>query len=282
MLGRQQIAGIQNALSELFKNAHDAYATHVVADYFEDSGPNELGFIVIRDNGVGMTLTDFETKWLVLGTESKTEGLRTQLYRPKNMDSRPISGEKGIGRLAVALLGRVMLILTRAQREDGLHDLVAGLIHWGLFEVPALDLDEIEIPVKTFPGGVIPTQAELQELRKALLDCAKRIGTAHPNYPMDEVFSEIQGFDPDPETLDVFFTARDEVKLSLTGAGTGTHFLIGPCNPIIRSDLNKEDRDGDYGFRKQLLGFCDAVFAEAKSPTIQTSFRRWRPGDLIG
>ena len=29
MLGRQQIAGIPTAISELFKNAHDAYADHV-------------------------------------------------------------------------------------------------------------------------------------------------------------------------------------------------------------------------------------------------------------
>jgi hypothetical protein len=34
MLGRQQIAGIPTAISELFKNAHDAYARNVEVDYF--------------------------------------------------------------------------------------------------------------------------------------------------------------------------------------------------------------------------------------------------------
>ncbi|WP_420026944.1 hypothetical protein ACN9LS_16300 [Escherichia coli] len=34
MLGRQQIAGIPTALSELFKNAHDAYADNVEVDFF--------------------------------------------------------------------------------------------------------------------------------------------------------------------------------------------------------------------------------------------------------
>ena len=34
MLGRQQIAGIPTAISELFKNAHDAYADNVEADFF--------------------------------------------------------------------------------------------------------------------------------------------------------------------------------------------------------------------------------------------------------
>ncbi len=38
MLGRQQIATVQNALTELFKNAHDAYAKHVRVDFFEDAG----------------------------------------------------------------------------------------------------------------------------------------------------------------------------------------------------------------------------------------------------
>ena len=36
MLGRQQIAGIPTAISELFKNAHDAYARTVEVDYFRE------------------------------------------------------------------------------------------------------------------------------------------------------------------------------------------------------------------------------------------------------
>src|ERR1700735_5525573 len=100
MLGRQKIAGIQNALSELFKNAHDAYAHNASVDYFESAGAKNEGFLVIRDDGVGMTREDFEERWLILGTESKTEGHRNQLYKPPDMEVRTITGEKGIGRLA--------------------------------------------------------------------------------------------------------------------------------------------------------------------------------------
>ena len=56
MLGRQQIAGIPNAISELFKNAHDAYATRVEADFFR---PEQL--FVLRDDGLGMTLRTWRT-----------------------------------------------------------------------------------------------------------------------------------------------------------------------------------------------------------------------------
>ncbi|WP_084312171.1 ATP-binding protein [Desulfobulbus elongatus] len=133
-------ASIQNALSELFKNAHDAYAAHVRVDYFEDSGPKDKGFIIVRDDGIGMTRHDFEEKWLVLGTESKVGDASSNHFRPDGMKRRPITGEKGIGRLAIALLGSQVLVLTRAQREDGLHDLVACWLHWGLFEIPGRGL----------------------------------------------------------------------------------------------------------------------------------------------
>src|SRR5687768_12993059 len=109
MLGRQQIAGNQNAINEIFKNAHDAYAKQVRIDFFEDEGT-----LVIRDDGVGMTREDFEDKWLVLGTESKIGENRKQQFRPSGMSARSITGEKGIGRLAIALLGRQVLVLTRA------------------------------------------------------------------------------------------------------------------------------------------------------------------------
>ena len=50
MLGRQQIAGIPTAISELFKNAHDAYAENVEVDYYRREG-----LFVLRDDGRGMT-----------------------------------------------------------------------------------------------------------------------------------------------------------------------------------------------------------------------------------
>jgi len=101
MLGRQQIAGIPTAISELFKNAHDAYADRVVVDYFR---PESL--LILRDDGVGMSRQDFEERWLTIGTESKL-GQYGLALPPIDLDKpqRVILGEKGIGRLAIAVLG---------------------------------------------------------------------------------------------------------------------------------------------------------------------------------
>jgi len=157
MLGRQQIAGIPTAISELFKNAHDAYAKHVEVDYYRSDG-----LFVLRDDGLGMTRSDFEKRWLTIGTESKLDtkvGIELPPVDP-NQRPRPILGEKGIGRLSIAAIGPQVLILTRAKRENGLHDLVASYIHWGIFECPGVDLEDIDIPIRTFNEGKLPSKTE--------------------------------------------------------------------------------------------------------------------------
>lgn len=144
MLGRQQIAGIPTAMSELFKNAYDAYATEVRADYF----PRE-STLVLRDNGIGMSETDFLERWLTLGTDSKTVGgTLAKLNIPAGAKRRQQMGEKGIGRLAIASIAPLVMVVTRATTESGPADsLTAALVPWSLFETPGLTLDEIDIPV---------------------------------------------------------------------------------------------------------------------------------------
>src|ERR1700730_11829683 len=109
MLGRQQIAGIPTAISELFKNAHDAYADNAIVDFFRSDR-----LFVLRDDGIGMDEQDFDQRWLTLGTESKatTQGELTPLAKRAGYVTRPVLGEKGIGRLAVAAIGPQVLMLS--------------------------------------------------------------------------------------------------------------------------------------------------------------------------
>lgn len=115
MLGRQQIAGIPTAISELFKNAHDAYANNVIVDFFRSDK-----LFVLRDDGYGMTKTDFEEKWLTLGTESRLNRIPDEnLPTVPEGKARPIMGEKGIGRLAIASIGDHVLVLHEQLEKMG-------------------------------------------------------------------------------------------------------------------------------------------------------------------
>ena len=199
MLGRQQIAGIPTAIHELFKNAHDAYAEHVEVDYFRGDGA-----FVLRDDGYGMTRDEFEHKWLTIGTESKVNAntLPLPTFLKHVIERRPVLGEKGIGRLAIATIGPQVLVLTRAIRENGLHDLVVSFIHWGLFEIPGIDIDQIEIPIEEIPGGTLPGSDVVSQLitkvRKNIQGLSEQI--APETY--EALLGQLNAFNIDPSTVE--------------------------------------------------------------------------------
>jgi signal transduction histidine kinase len=277
MLGRQQIAGVPNAISELFKNAHDAYAKHVEVDYFRSDG-----LFVLRDDGLGMTLDDFENRWLIIGTESKLGSGKGIDPPPKdpNQDERPITGEKGIGRLAIAVVGPQVLVLTRAKRDNKLHDLVVAFIHWGLFEAPGVNLEQIDIPVLTFPGGTLPSKNETQQMVEGVrqnVDDLEKGGFLKKDFAQ-KLMSDLKRFD-----IDLIELSKILGTPSLLDDGYGTHFYILPTTenlaPELDAELDLKAKVTEYSrLRKLLLGFTNTMIGGEKSP-ISTSFRYWPTDD---
>ena len=100
-----------------------------------------------------MTVDDYEQRWLTLATESKVAPTGTSLPASarKGYPRREILGEKGIGRLAVAAIGPQALILSRPLRDDNLGEILVSLVQWGLFEIPGVNLEEIDIPTLSLP-----------------------------------------------------------------------------------------------------------------------------------
>lgn len=266
MLGRQQIAGASTALSELFKNAHDAYANHAEVDHFRSDG-----LLVIRDDGYGMTRDEFEGRWLVLGTESKIKKTGdVSRYVPNGYEPRAVMGEKGIGRLAIAILGRQVLVLTRAKRENGLHDLVACYIHWGLFELPGVNLEDIEIPIGVFESGTLPNGDDIKGLLSTCKSSVESLLGAEDQDQVSDILEDLGKFQVDPVDLDEFLEG-----LSLKKNGHGTHFFVAPANETISINIDREKKDRSKDFSKFLLGFCNSTFIDQTSPPIRTRFRDW-------
>lgn len=274
MLGRQQIAGIPTAINELFKNAHDAYADHVDVDYFRK---NKL--FILRDDGLGMTKDDFENRWLVLGTESKYDNKR--IIPPPidpNKPIRPIMGEKGIGRLAISAIGKQVLILSRAKRNEDLQPLVAAFINWGIFEIPGLDIDDAYIPIKTFDINTIPSQEDIESMKVELIDSLlilyEKGILLKDEY--DSICSEIKSFIVDIRKLDSVLPGNLTVKNQ-----SGTHFYISPASDALNSDIdgNFLEKDRASILEKFLIGFTNTMTPNHPQPNIEASFRDYRGDD---
>ena len=267
MLGRQQIAGIPTAINELFKNAHDAYANRVELDYFRQEG-----IVLIRDDGFGMTKDDFLSRWLVLGTESKVDGCHNSLETriPVNKPRRPVLGEKGIGRLSVASIGKQVLIVSRAKSKDSLYPIVCAFINWTLFEIPGIDLDQINIPVVELDH--YPNQ---DDLRTMVSELELSINELTNNGLINDEVVETILSDCRKTIIDFDdILNRCPIKMSLEEE-TGTHFFItcvyNTLNDAI--DGNKEDRSTASKLEKFLIGFSNTMTPSHPQPTIAVSFR---------
>ena len=267
MLGRQQIAGVPTAISELFKNAHDAYAHNVEVDYFRRGG-----LLVLRDDGIGMSRDDFQDRWLTLGTESKLGaglGIAPPPIDPEQ-PKRPIMGEKGIGRLAIAAIGPLVLVLTRAKDKSPADELVAALIHWGMFTLPGVDLGDIEIPVRVFPGGTLPSASDVAGMVAEVRTNLDRVAANLPGAYSASVIADLESFDIDPAAL----YQRLHTGPMLDGEGYGTHFVIRPTEETLPDDIDGP-RDSDIAppLMKALVGFTNTMTPDHAPPAILARFR---------
>ena len=108
LIGRDLITDRITALFELVKNCYDANATEVVIRFHKAGVACDDNYIVIEDNGFGMSFEDVRDKWMVIGTSNKR---RNPISAAPFL--RRCVGEKGIGRFAVDKLGRNLHISTK-------------------------------------------------------------------------------------------------------------------------------------------------------------------------
>jgi signal transduction histidine kinase len=141
-LGDRLISGEVAAILELVKNAYDADAKSC---YIEINP--EKNVLIIKDDGQGMSLSDVQSKWAELGTDNK---FRNSVSNA----GRKVLGDKGIGRLAAAKLGRYLEINSTTQNKGKLDSIVIGGIDWDAFsEKNNAYIDDIKFHVEDFKGG---------------------------------------------------------------------------------------------------------------------------------
>src|SRR5437879_682258 len=112
-LGERLVGKPHIALAELIKNGYDADATEVELRFEPDN-------IVVADDGHGMDLQEFTNFWMRIGTPHKQEQKVSRKF------DRPVTGSKGVGRLAVQFLGSCLQLRTVSER-DAKSELVANV-----------------------------------------------------------------------------------------------------------------------------------------------------------
>ena len=261
MLGRQQIANLPTALSELFKNAHDAYATTAIADYFRAHK-----VLVVSDDGVGMDRETFERSWLTIATESKLEPDSTP--KPAGMSPRVQLGEKGIGRFAIGAVGSQVLVVSKRDRCPA----VAALVNWKMFELPGIDLDEVPVGMMELDDGEL-TAADVARLKTPLAEALSRFRrldrAKHWSRLLDGIHDTLNALPDDP--------FRAVPGLGLLGP-TGTMFLISSVSEDLAAEIGTPGSKEASLFERTLHGFTDSWLGEASTPDFAVDFVDHRRG----
>ncbi len=112
-LGRNLYRNFITVLGEAISNSWDADAKNV--RIYIDREKNSL---IIKDDGVGMTSEDFQTKFLKIGYSKRKDGV------DKTEGNRPFIGRKGIGKLALLSCAKRIHIITKTKNTD----FVGGII----------------------------------------------------------------------------------------------------------------------------------------------------------
>lgn len=111
-LGRDLVTNDVVAVMELVKNAYDALASRVdvrIRNAPEDGGRPRIDVV---DDGEGMDYATIRDVWCVVATPFRSR----QPVSGIGSRARPVTGEKGLGRLAAARLGSSLEIVTKSDR----------------------------------------------------------------------------------------------------------------------------------------------------------------------
>ena len=269
-LGRGQIADCPTAVSELWKNAYDAYARHVAIHIFHGAPP----IAAVFDDGHGMSADEFRSRWMVIGTESKVDDSHTPTMDRLGLPERPRQGEKGIGRLSAAFLGPVTLVVSRHHNQC-----VAGLVDWRLFENPYLTLSDVRVPVEEFgmpneltrllPSMIRSSASNLvgrgnraKEIQEAWKKFSAQEAGRHRGTTVDRV--ERFAASADSLAKRILSEILPTWRAWTDAPSYGTALVIIEAEPELAVWVERDRDDDEFGAAKRLLqatltGFVDPV-----------------------
>ena len=292
-LGREQIADCPTAISELWKNAYDAYARNVELHIFSASSSNSLPVAAIVDDGHGMSEDEVRNKWFVIGTDSKlSPDNKTEAEDQGGLPKRIKQGQKGIGRLSSGAMGSLLLLISKRKNCD----YVTALVDWRLFENPYLLLNDIFIPISTFTNlqelsGLLEKMyvellANVRPLSDDKSERADRLRSAWQIFSKLEHDNGCEITTAEKITTSVISSSFTERHFKIwpvwngnSTQGTALYFMNIHDELLIQLDTKKIENDATNNvkdrFRKTLAGFTDP-FIPAERDLFKYRVFAWR------
>ena len=209
-LGERLVGKPYVALAELIKNSYDADAKRVDIDFTGDS-------VVVSDDGIGMTFDEFRDRWMRIGSPHKERERQSPTLH------RPLTGSKGVGRLATQLLAEQLEVTTYAHgRADSA---IRVEVDWseaataGELTQALARYDEIE-PSVSFAGGASSgTSVTLVGLRheweeRDFEELARQVWSLQPPFRLVQPTDAASQFHIHLRSSDASITAAFEGQLS--------------------------------------------------------------------
>ena len=129
-LGERLVGKPHIVLAELVKNSYDADATEVTIRFLPDED-----CIEVTDDGHGMTFEEFRNFWMRIGSTHKSRKYSKNL-------GRPMTGSKGVGRLAVQFLASELEIKTVSKNKNV--ECLEAAVDWEK-AIEAKELTKVEV-----------------------------------------------------------------------------------------------------------------------------------------
>lgn len=233
LLGRNQIADLPTAITELWKNGYDAYGDYLDAGLYR-AGYKDVKYdmFTLSDDGFGMNQDDILNKWIVIGTDNKKR--EDNVVPEKDRFGKKIRvplGEKGIGRLSVTYLGNHMLMITKKENEP--YQLL--FMNWRAFENFDLYLDEVEIPTVGFVD-IDNLNREYRNLQEIYLNNFKSESWDKFVELKEDILNDLVIYKDLPTAV------IDKIKEHFAKRKHGTYFVIfDPIKEILDLETEQED-----------------------------------------
>lgn len=202
-LGERLVGKPYVALSELIKNSYDADANNVFIRFDTD-------LIEIVDDGHGMDFKAFQSFWMRVGSQHK------QKERYSKEFNRPMTGSKGVGRLAAQFLAKEIWMQTISKVDPKSE--IQAFIDWSLAH-HAGELTEATAnykvlpPTSSFPNkSKHGTRIILRGLNQNW-DSDEITSLAKEIWPLQPPFSTANGGEHSKEVFNIRIEARDSSSI---------------------------------------------------------------------